>query len=245
MSYLMTAREGRVLRLTLNNPEKRNALDRAACRELAAALSEAAGDQSVGCVLLDAAGTVFSSGLDMEELLEPGGPETDELHEQLFAFGAGYRKPVVAAVQGAALGAGLGLIANCHVTVAAQGTQFGLTEIRVGYWPFAAFGALTRAMGERRTLELSLTGRIFGTNDAQAYGLIHEVTPAVELDDRAWALARHLAYSSPAAIRLGLECGWGADAAECAGRARRTADFREGVQALKEKRKPEWLPGVL
>lgn len=241
MSCLMITREERVLRLTLNNPERRNTLDESTCHELAGALGEAGEDRSVGCVLLDARGQTFCGGLELGEI---------EIHDELFTFGGWYPKPVVAAVQGAALGAGVGLIANCHVVLAAQGAQFGLTDIRVGYWPFAIHRALTLAIGERRTVELSLTGRVFGTSDALQYGLVHEVTPAFELDDRATATARQLASASQETLRRGLEFVQQSRAmnSEAAGQLARaysettlqSPDFREGVQAFNEKRKPEW-----
>ena len=250
MSYLMITREERVLRLTLNNPEKRNALDEATCHELVGVLREAGKDRTVGCVLIDAAGPAFCSGLDLGELLLAGAPELSEIHEQLFTFGVHYHKPIVAAVQGAALGAGVGLIANCHVVLAAQGAQFGLTEIRVGHWPFVIHRSVALAIGERRTVELSLTGRLFGTSDAQQYGLVHEITPPFELDDRATATARQLAYASQETLRRGLdfvqksrEMSWetaGRLSGEYTERTLRSADFLEGAHAYREKRKPEW-----
>jgi len=250
MSQLLITREERVLRLTLNNPGMRNPLDESVCRELVGALLEAGKDRSVGCVLLDSSGPVFCIGLEMNELLLPNGPELSEIHEQLFTFGVHYHKPIVAAVQGATVGAGVGLIANCHVVLAAQGAQFGLTEIRVGHWPFVVHRAVALAIGERRTVELSLTGRVFGTADAQQYGLVHEVVPPFELDDRATATARQLAYASQETLRRGLdfvqksrEMSWetaGRLSAEYTERTLRSADFREGVHAHREQRKPAW-----
>ena len=250
MSHLLTTREDRVLRLTLNNPQLHNTLSETLCYELVGALTEAGDDRTVGCVLLDATGPAFCVGLPMDELLLRNEHELSDIHERLFTFGVHYPKPIVAAVQGAAVGAGLGLIANCHVVLAAQGTQFGLTEIRSGFWPFVIHRAVARAIGERRTVELSLTGRAFGTSDAQQYGLVHEVMPAFELDDRATATARQLASSSQETLRRGLdfvqksrEVSWetaGRLSALCTQRTARSADFREGVNAHREKRKPDW-----
>jgi len=250
MSRLQIGREERILRLTLNHPEMRNPLDAAICRELADALREAGEDGTVGCVLLDAAGPVFCSGLEMNELLTANEPELSEIHEELFTFGLRYPKPIVAAVQGGVAGAGVGLIANCHVVLAAQGAQFGLTDIRVGHWPFVIHRAVVLAIGERRTVELSLTGRVFGTNEAQQFGLVHEVTPPFELDDRATATARNLAAATPETLRRGLEFvqrsrgmsweGAGRLSAEYAEKTLQSADFREGVEAQAEKRKPDW-----
>ncbi|MBI5083396.1 MAG: enoyl-CoA hydratase/isomerase family protein [Acidobacteria bacterium] len=246
----MITREDRVLRLTLNNPEKRNALDGAMCRDLVAALKEAGRDRSIGCVLLDAAGPAFCAGIDLDETLLPDAQERTEIHEQLFTFGLHYHKPIVAAVQGTVFGAGVGLIANCHVVIAAQGATFGLMEIRYGHWPFVTHRAVALAIGERRAVELSMTGRLFSTGEAREYGLVHEVTPPFELDDRATATAVQLATGSQETLRRGLdfvqksrEMSWetaGRLAAEYSERNFRSADLTEGVRAFREKRAPQW-----
>ncbi len=250
LSPLTIQHEDRVLRLTLNSPDQRNVLDDQLCDELTAALDDAGHDRTVGCILLDAAGPVFCAGLDMDALLRPQAREITETQEHLFTLGVHYHKPIVAAVGGPVFGAGIALLANCHVVLAAQGATFGLTEIRFGYWPFVTHRALTLAMGERRTVELSLTGRIFSTTDALQYGLVHEVTPPFELDDRANATAQMLANASQETLRRGLdfvqksrELNWeaaGSLAAECSERTFHSADFAEGVRAYREKRRPSW-----
>ena len=101
--------------------------------------------------------------------------EINTVHEQLFTIGARLTKPLIAGVHGAALAGGAGLVANCHIVVAGPQASFGLTEIRLGLWPFLVYRAVASAMGERRTLELSLTGRIFGSSEAREFGLVHEL----------------------------------------------------------------------
>jgi enoyl-CoA hydratase/carnithine racemase len=118
-------------------------------------------------------------------------------------------------------------------------------------WPFVIYRSVVQALGERRTLELSLMGRIFNVPEALQWGLIHEATPAVELDDRATALATHLAQSSPQAMRLGLEFvrrTHGLDpiaaapvALDMRKEAFASADFHEGVAAFREKRRPDYF----
>lgn len=247
---IVTAREERVLRVTLNNPDKRNALNHEMCEQLLAAVRAAGGDAEVGCVLLDAAGPVFCAGMDLDDATAPDAAERTALHEPLFSMIVDSEKPIVAAVQGAALGGGLGLVANAHVALAAQGAQFGLTEMRLGLWPFLIYRAMTLAVGERRATELSLTARVFGTTEALQLGLVHEVTPPFELEDRATAIARGIANSSPVAIRAGLELvrrGRGLGWQEAIGLASdlrtevlRGEDFAEGVRAFREKRRPRW-----
>lgn len=247
---MKTNREGRVLRLTLDRPEKRNALDAATCRALLNAFDEAEGDEAIGCVLLDAEGSVFCSGMDLDEALSVDAGSLSQLHEALFTAGARLRVPLVGAIGGPALAGGLGLVTNMHVAVAAQGSSFGLTEIRVGLWPFQVYRAVEAAIGPRRTMELSLTGRIFGTQEALQWGLVQHVVPAFELEDRAWAIAEELAAASPEAVCRGMEFAHlmrgldGKAAGELATRARMaafaSADFREGVAAFREKRRPAW-----
>jgi enoyl-CoA hydratase/carnithine racemase len=247
---LKTSREGRVLRLTLARPEKRNALDRSTCRAFIDAVNDAGRDPSVGCVLLDAEGKVFCAGMDLDEALEADAAGLARLHDELFTLGARASVPVVCAINGPALGGGLGLVANTHIAVAAQGTSFGLTEIRIGMWPFVVYRAVEAALGPRRTLELSLSGRIFGAQEALGWGLVHHVVPPFELEDRASAIATGIAAASPDAIRRGLDfvrASRGLDptaARELALQARLAAfaspEFKEGLAAFREKRKPDW-----
>ena len=136
----------------------------------------AARDPAIGAILLTGAGKSFCSGMDLSEIRQDTSSNImNALHEQVFTAGARLEKPLIAAVKGAALGGGTGLVANCHVVVAAPASTFGLTEIRLGLWPFLVFRAVGAALGERRTLELALTGRIFRAREAREIGLVHEV----------------------------------------------------------------------
>jgi enoyl-CoA hydratase/carnithine racemase len=248
---LEIAREDRVLRITLNREKKRNALSVEMCNALASAIEDTAADASIGAVLIAAKGDVFCAGMDLDEVMMEGAAEaTAAAHERVFTLGARTRKPIVAAVNGPTLGGGVGLVANCHIAVAAQGSSFGLTEIRIGMWPFFIWRSVAVAMGERRATALALTGRIFSANEALQFGLIHEIAPAFEVDDRATATAIHLSELAPAAIAAGLDfitqCHT-ADPATQGHLARRfrsaafrSGDLQEGITAFKEKRKPLW-----
>ena len=247
---LGTSREGRILRLTLDRPDKRNALNGEMCQGLVHAVETAQGDSSVGAILIESKGDVFCAGMDLDEAISDHATELTAIHGRLFTIGYRSSKPIVAAIQGPALGGGVGLVCNAHVAVAAHGSSFGLTEIRIGMWPFVIYRSVAMALGERRALELSLMGRIFNVPEALQWGLIHEAAPTIELDDRATAIATHLAEQSPHALRLGLEFvrqTYGMDpmtavpfALETRREAFGSADFLEGVAAFREKRRPKY-----
>ncbi|HYO80325.1 MAG TPA: enoyl-CoA hydratase/isomerase family protein [Bryobacteraceae bacterium] len=250
---LLVSREERVLRITLNRPEKKNALNAELCRGVLSAVEEADADPGIGCVLLDSRGDVFCAGMDLDETTTPEGQAIADIHGRLFTIGRWLRKPLVAAISGPALGGGVGLVANAHIAVAVQGCTFALTEVRIGMWPFAIWPAIAQALGTRRALSLALTGRVFSVAEAVQWGLVHEVAPAFELDDRAFATAVHLAGLSAATLRSGLEFvraveGLEGEAAVALALARRaevfrSPDFLEGVAALREKRRPRWTDG--
>jgi enoyl-CoA hydratase/carnithine racemase len=195
---LRIEQDGRLCRITLAAPDKRNLLDAAVCRDLLRELRDAEADSGTGAILIEADGQVFCAGAEPED-------------EELFVIGRTIGKPIVAAVQGVAVSGGLALVANAHVVVAAQGTSFGLTDIREGRWHAPVFRAIAAAVGVRRALEIGLTGRIFSTPEALAWGLVHHVSPAFELDDRATELATALAAASPEAIGAALDCGHARD----------------------------------
>jgi enoyl-CoA hydratase/carnithine racemase len=246
---LEISQDGRVLRIALNRPAKRNALTFEMCRELADAIEGA----DAGAILLAAHGEAFCAGMDLDEALAGDAAEQAAIHDRLFTVGSRVSVPIVAQVSGPALGGGLGLLANSHVAIAAQGATFGLTEIRLGMWPFVVYRALVLAVGDRRALELSLTGRIFGAEEALAWGLVQEVVPAPDLDDRAAEIAAKIAAFSRDTIRRGIAFvneARGLDDAELrrlAAQARKPvfegADFREGVAAFRAKRPPHWTAG--
>jgi len=174
-------RESGLLRVTFDTPERRNVLTADDCSILLATLT----DRSHAAMLIQAEGAFFCGGL------EPGADPGPLFDPQTWR-GA----PVIAAVQGPAIDEGVALIACAHAVVAAQGTSFALTAMRAGVFPSNTCRVLSRALGERRALELALTARVFTVNDALAWGLVHQVAPAFELDDRAESIAGALALQN-------------------------------------------------
>jgi enoyl-CoA hydratase/carnithine racemase len=248
LNLIETAKQGRVLRVTLNRPEKRNALNLELCTELVNTLDSADVDRTVGAIVLHANGPAFCAGMDLKETLEVDQVQLAAIHERLFTTIHRVRKPIIAAVHGAALAGGTGLTANAHIVIAKQDARFGLTEIRIGLWPVLIFRSVEHAMGEQRTVELSLTGREFSAAEALSYGLASELSD--EPLPRAMELAAQIAAFSPIAIGAGLDYvhqirGRDWDHAGKLGRLTRDRllsndDFKEGVRAFIEKRRPSW-----
>src|SRR6476659_1682990 len=214
MSDLLEVQQtGRVCRIAMNRPEKRNALSVALCRALLEAVEQASADKGVGAILLTANGPSFCAGMDLVELGTVPYDQVDIVHEQLFTLGARAVKPMIAAVHGPALGGGTGLVANCHIVIASEAASFGLTEIRLGMWPFLIYKAMVAAIGERRTMALALSGRIFEAREALGMGLVHEI--AGDPVARAAEIAETVAGYSPSSVRTGMmfvqdlqERGW-------------------------------------
>jgi enoyl-CoA hydratase/carnithine racemase len=188
---LRLEQDGRLYRIALSSPEARNVIDAQGSQELLRELRGAEADEGVGAILLEADGPVFCAGCEPD-------PE-------LMAIGRTIGKPIIAAVQGVALSGGLALAANAHIVIAAQGTSFGLTDIRESKASAPLIQAIAFSIGHRRALELSLSGRIFSTPEALAWGLVHHMAPAFELDDRATEIAGAVANANPEAVRAMLK----------------------------------------
>ncbi len=192
----------RVRQITLNRPEKRNALNMELCRDLAVALSQADEDPAIGAILLNANGPAFCAGMDLRESLDADPAALSELHESIFTVIDRLSKPLIAAVHGPALAGGTGLVSNAQIVVASPDATFGLTEIRIGLWPVLVFRAVALAIGERRATELSLTGRTITARQAFEYGLVTEL--AENPLEAAASIAASVSEFSPAAVSGGL-----------------------------------------
>lgn len=244
---------GPIARLTLNRPEKRNPIGPQTCGELVHALTRCRENAAVRVVVLTGAGPVFSAGGDLSAM--GGGAGADAGIKpatlvELFTTMHDLGKPIIAMVNGPALAGGLGLMVACDVVIASDNAQFGTTEIAVGLWPMMITAEITRSVGRKRTLEMMLTGRKLGAEEALACGLVTRVVRMAELEGETMKLAESLAARSPAAIALGLRAFYRSQDMEFEsglrylqgelGRVLALEDAAEGIAAFLQKRPPVW-----
>jgi methylglutaconyl-CoA hydratase len=257
MTYktLHLAFDSGIATLTLNRPDKRNAISYELIEDLIRALEEA-GNSSAGILILTGAGKAFCSGMDLDNLKALIGRTPEQNLEDsrtmvgLFRSLYEFPKPTIAAVNGAAIAGGTGLALLCDFTLAVPEAKFGYTEVRIGFVPAIVSTFLLRQVGEKLARDLLLTGRIFDAPEALKMGLINEIVPPEKLLDRARELAAQLAENSPLSLsntkrlltehaRVELDAQIEAAIRENAG-IRESDDFREGIEAFFEKRKPKW-----
>jgi methylglutaconyl-CoA hydratase len=241
--------------ITLNRPDKRNAISYELIEDLLAALKEVA-DSSALVLILTGAGKAFCSGMDLDNLKALVGrpPEQNlkdsEIMARLFRSLYDFPRPTIAAVNGAAVAGGCGLATLCDFTLAVPEAKFGYTEVRIGFVPAIVSTFLLRQVGEKHARDLLLTGRIIGAEEAHRIGLVNEIVPAEKLLGRARELASQLMENSPASLactkrllsdhaRAELDSQIRSAVRENA-EIRATRDFREGISSFLEKRKPRW-----
>src|SRR5512143_330928 len=205
---LLVALEGGILTLTLDRPDKRNALDAPLIDALHAALEQAELDAGVRVVVLRGAGKDFCAGADLEELLASALRPMEDNERSALRLGKLFirlrelPKPVVAAVHGRALAGGAGLATGCDLVLAAESAMFGYPEIQRGFVPAMVMTILRRLTGERRAFELVATGRVLTAREACDAGLVSRVIPDAEFDATVAAAAAGLAASSASALAL-------------------------------------------
>jgi methylglutaconyl-CoA hydratase len=252
---LHLASDSGIATITLNRPDKRNAISYELIDDLLAVLKEVA-DSSALVLILTGAGKAFCSGMDLDNLKALVGrtPEQSlqdsDIMARLFRSLYDFPKPTIAAVNGAAIAGGCGLATLCDFTLATPEAKFGYTEVRIGFVPAIVSTFLLRQVGEKHARDLLLTGRIIEAEEAHRIGLINEIVPADKLTERARGLASQLMENSPASLactkrllsehaRVELDRQIQSAVRENAA-IRATSDFREGVSSFLEKRKPRW-----
>jgi enoyl-CoA hydratase/carnithine racemase len=244
---------GPIARLTLNRPERRNALSLAAMRELLAALRKLGEEPGVAVVVIAGAGPVFSAGHDLSEMV--GRP--DAFYEELFSTCVELMtavheipQPVIARVHGMATAAGCQLVAACDLAVASSDARFATPGVNIGLFCSTPMVPVVRAIGRKRALEMLLTGDPIDAATAVDWGLVNRVVPPEELDGAVNDLAERISRSSATVIALGKRAFYAQDglteadayavAAPVMSENAALDDAREGITAFLEKRPPVW-----
>lgn len=256
MNLVTLETHGPVAVLRLNRPEVKNALSPALIAALSDRLRELEASTDVRAVVLTGQGNVFCSGADLEHLRAMRAASSQEikadsarlasLFQRLYTF----PKPVIAAVEGAAIAGGAGLATACDLCVIGVGARIGYTEVRLGFVAAIVGVILVRCVGEKHARELLLTGKLIEANQAHRIGLVNQVVPDTTACDRAIALATEIAQNAPTALSATKELiaslpGMGLEeslryAIGLNAWVRTTDDLHEGVSAFLEKRDPKW-----
>jgi enoyl-CoA hydratase/carnithine racemase len=242
-----------VARLTLNRPEKRNALDLELMAELIATLQRLGEDPDVRVLVVDAVGPAFSSGHDLTEMIGRDIP----FYQRLFAVCTELmetihrlRQPVIAKVEGMATAAGCQLVAACDLAVAADSALFATPGVKIGLFCSTPMVPLSRAVGRKRALEMLLTGQPISAQTALDWGLVNRVAPAEALEDELKAIVDAIVASSPSTVGLGKEAFYAQieldehrayDLTKAVMAMNAVADdAQEGMSAFLEKRPASW-----
>jgi enoyl-CoA hydratase/carnithine racemase len=250
---LLVEAQGEVVRLTLNRPERRNALSRELLSELEAALERVSADAAARVVVLAARGPAFCAGHDLGEMV---GCE-ESAYRDLFALCARVMmqlrrlpQPVIARVHGVATAAGCQLVAACDLAVAAEGATFATPGVRIGLFCTTPMVPLVRTIAPRAALEMLFTGRPIPAEKALAWGLVNRVVPAHDLDTAVAEYVEAVLAASPLVVRLGKaafydqlpldEAAAYVRAVEVMTANALCRDAQEGMSAFLEKRRPVW-----
>ncbi|HET6169018.1 MAG TPA: enoyl-CoA hydratase [Terracidiphilus sp.] len=255
MSYenIRFTTEESVAVVTLNRPQRRNALSLALMQEMIDCLNQIGSRRDLRAVILAAEGKAFSSGHDLSEMVGRDGSDYQrlfavctELMEKLQSI----PQPVIAEVQGIATAAGCQLVASCDLAVASEGAAFATPGVKIGLFCTTPMVALSRAIGRKRALEMLLTGEAIDANTAAEWGLVNCVVPAGGLRAETLKLARRVAEASGSVVALGKQAFYAQidlDQTQAYGHAQEVMrtnalahDAQEGIAAFLEKRKPQW-----
>ncbi len=251
--FLTVTREASAVVVTLNRPERRNALSTGMARELLACLDETGRDPAIRAVILAAAGPVFCSGHDLSEMTGR------EMHEYRLIFDLcselmmkipSIPQPVIAEVQGPATAAGCQLVASCDLAIAAEDAWFATPGVKIGLSCSTPMVPLTRTIGRKRALHMALTGDPVDARTAAEWGLINYAVPAASLQAATRALAARIAGASPLVQAIGKRAFYAqidmdppqayAYAKEVMTQNAMAADAQEGIRAFLARRAPQW-----
>ncbi|MFI5395164.1 MAG: enoyl-CoA hydratase [Candidatus Binatia bacterium] len=246
--------EGPVATITMNRPEKRNALSLGMMNELIAALRYLATQPHTRVIVLAGNGAAFSAGHDLRELVGRDITSYRQIFDvctQLMTTVQEIPQPVIARVHAIATAAGCQLVATCDLAVAAETARFATPGVRIGLFCTTPMVALTRAVGRKHALEMLLTGAAIDARTAMEWGLVNRVVPASQLDEVTQSLAQQIAEASPLTVSIGKQAFYAqidldqpkayAYAKEVMSMNALAADAQEGMSAFVEKRAPCWV----
>jgi len=249
----LLVREGTVATVTMNRPERRNALSLAMMTDLLAALRALAAQPQTRAIILAGEGPAFSAGHDLREMTGRDLVAYRRIFDvctQLMATIQEIPQPVLARVHAIATAAGCQLVATCDLAIAAEAARFATPGVRIGLFCTTPMVALTRAVGRKRAMEMLLTGVAIDARTAAEWGLVNRVVPAGQLDEATQLLAEQIAEASALTVQLGKQAFYAqidldqpkayAYAKEVMSMNALAADAQEGMCAFVEKRKPTW-----
>jgi enoyl-CoA hydratase/carnithine racemase len=239
--------------ITLNRPERRNALSLQVMRELTATLERMSIDARVRAVILRANGPVFSAGHDLSELVDGDPTAYGQIFDACVDLMEAVQRipqPVIAEVAGTATAAGCQLVATCDLALAAEGARFATPGVKIGLFCSTPMVAVSRAIGRKRALEMLLTGEFVDADTAAEWGLVNRVVPADQLEAATRALAEKIASASPYTVRIGKQAFYRQidlpqrDAYQYTRDVMvensQADDAQEGMSAFLQKREPTW-----
>jgi enoyl-CoA hydratase/carnithine racemase len=248
---LLVGQDEHIATLTFNRPEKKNPLSQELVNELLWALDDAEADPEVRVIVLTGAGNAFSAGADLKGMTSARGKleKKGEFDDLMLRFDT-LKKPTIARIPGYVMGGAMGIVACCHFAIACESAVFATPEIKRGLFPMMITAVLRRVIPPRQLMKLMLLGDRISATQAKEIGLLTEVVPDDQLDERVAEIARALAKQSPTAMRMGLNAvnaqrDMTAEEALPFLREQLYAllaseDAREGLAAFFEKREPQW-----
>ena len=254
-SHLKVSAKGPITKVTINRPDKLNALNIEVIEQLSQCMTQLDDDSNVRCIILTGEGQkAFVAGADISEFANFSVPEGTKLsaegHEKLFNLVSKLNTPVIAAVNGFALGGGLELAMSCHMRVASDNARMGLPEVSLGVIPgYGGTQRLPELIGKGRAMEMIATAQMIDAATALQYGLVNHVVSQEQLIEKCEEIASKIVRNSPKAIGFAIQAvnassnpsidGY-AEEVRLFGEAFGTGDFKEGTTAFLEKRKPEF-----
>ena len=251
--HLLLETNNHIARITMNRPERRNALSLGLMQEMIACLREVGSDHNLHAVILAGAGPAFSAGHDLSEMTNRSVSEYRQIFDtcvEMMAMVQSIPQPVIAQVHGIATAAGCQLVATCDLVVAAESAKFATPGVKIGLFCSTPMVALSRCIGRKRALEMLLTGQPIDAHTAAEWGLVNRVVPAEQLQATTLALAEQITAASPLTLGLGKQAFYAqidldqpkaySYAKEVMSLNAMAADAQEGIGAFLEKRAPCW-----